>query len=144
MFSSFNISASGMTAQRKRMDIIANNIANVDTTRTEEGGPYRRKMPVFKARGSKPFSAMLKDEIDFRQGNGVEISSIVEDSKPFQLIHNPNHPDANQDGFVEMPNVDIATEMVDMIDASRAYEANVTALNTFKSMAMKALEIGRG
>jgi len=144
MFSSFNISASGMTAQRKRMDIISNNIANVDTTRTEEGGPYRRKMPVFKARGSKPFSAMLKDEIDFRQGNGVEISSIIEDTSPFQLIHNPNHPDANQDGFVEMPNVDITTEMVDMIDASRAYEANVTALNTFKSMAMKALEIGRG
>ncbi len=144
MFSSFNISASGMTAQRKRMDIISNNIANVDTTRTEEGGPYRRKMPVFKERGSKPFSAMLKDEIDFREGKGVEISAIVEDSKPFQLIHNPNHPDANQDGYVEMPNVDITTEMVDMIDASRAYEANVTALNTFKSMAMKALEIGRG
>lgn len=144
MFSSFNISASGMTAQRKRMDIISNNIANVDTTRTEEGGPYRRKMPVFKSREAKPFSTMLKDEIDFRQGSGVEISAVVEDTKPFQLIHNPSHPDANQDGYVEMPNVDITTEMVDMIDASRAYEANVTALNTFKNMAMKALEIGRG
>lgn len=144
MFSSFNISASGMTAQRKRMDIISNNIANVDTTRTEEGGPYRRKMPVFKERDSKPFSAMLKDEIDFQQGDGVEISAVVEDSTPFKSVYNPNHPDANQEGYVEMPNVDITTEMVDMIDASRAYEANVTALNTFKNMAMKALEIGRG
>ncbi|MFP4661050.1 MAG: flagellar basal body rod protein FlgC [Halanaerobiales bacterium] len=144
MFSSFNISASGMTAQRKRMDVISNNIANVDTTRTEEGGPYRRKMPVFQERGARPFSALLRDEIQFRQDNGVQISEIVEDTKPFKLIHNPEHPDANQDGYVEMPNVDITTEMVDMIDSSRAYEANVTAMNTFKNMAMKALEIGRG
>ena len=144
MFSSFNINASGMTAQRKRMDIISNNIANVDTTRTEDGGPYRRKMPVFQERNSNTFASVLKGKLKYSKENGVHLSAIIEDQKPFKLIHNPNHPDANQDGYVSMPNVDITIEMVDMIDASRAYEANVTALNTLKNMAMKALEIGRG
>lgn len=146
MFDSFNISASGMTAQRFRMDLIADNIANVDTTRTEEGGPYRRKMPVFRERGSSPFKNMLKNHTSINPGggNGVEVSAVVKDNTPFKMIYNPAHPDSNQDGYLAMPNVDITTEMVDMIDASRAYEANVTALNSFKSMAMKALEIGRG
>ncbi|MEJ6950210.1 flagellar basal body rod protein FlgC [Natronospora cellulosivora (SeqCode)] len=144
MFGSFDVSSSGMTAQRKRMDIISNNIANVDTTRTEDGGPYRRKMPVFQERGANNFTSALSRSMNSSKENGVQISSIVEDQKPFKLIHNPTHPDANEDGYVEMPNVDITLEMVDMIDASRAYEANVTALNTQKNMAMKALEIGRG
>ncbi|MFP4016018.1 MAG: flagellar basal body rod protein FlgC [Halanaerobiales bacterium] len=143
MFSSFNINASGMTAQRKRMDIVSTNIANVDTTRTEEGGPYRRKMPVFRERGGQTFVSILRGSSQGEE-NGAELSAIAEDQKPFKLIHNPTHPDANEDGYVEMPNVDITTEMVDMIDASRAYEANVTAMNTLKNMATKALEIGRG
>lgn len=145
MFSSFNLSASGMTAQRKRMDIISDNIANVDTTRTEDGGPYRRKMPVFQEKDqANLFASVLEKNMSTKEGNGVQISSVVEDQKPFKLVHNPTHPDANEDGYVEMPNVDITTEMVDMIDASRAYEANVTAMNTLKNMATKALEIGRG
>lgn len=146
MFSSFNISASGMTAQRLRMDTVADNIANVNTTRTEDGEPYRRKMPVFGERNSSFFKQMVRSKMGKPggEGNGVEVTSIVEDQKPFKQIYNPSHPDADDNGYVEMPNVDITTEMVDMIEASRAYEANVTALNSFKDMAMKALEIGRG
>ncbi|MFW6287675.1 MAG: flagellar basal body rod protein FlgC [bacterium] len=145
MFNSFNISASGMTAQRKRMDVISNNIANIDTTRTEEGGAYRRKMPVFEQRGSEstPFKTVLNKKLGNDQESGVQISAVVEDQSPFKMIYNPSHPDANGEGYVAMPNVDITSEMVDMIDASRAYEANVTALNTFKNMAMKALQIGQ-
>lgn len=147
MFSTFNISASGLTAQRLRMDIIADNIANVNTTRTEEGGPYRRKVPVFQQNGSinqmGSFKNMLK-KAGSSDGGGVEVAAINEDKSPFKQIYNPQHPDADEDGYVLMPNVDIVTEMVDMIDATRAYEANVTVLNTSKSMALKALEIGRG
>jgi len=129
MFSSFDISASGMTAQRLRMDIIADNIANVNTGRTEKGGPYRRKMPLFHER---------------ERSQGVDVVSIQEDKSPFKMLYNPAHPDADQEGYVKMPNVDIVIEMVDLIDASRAYEANITALNNTKNMALKALEIGRG
>jgi flagellar basal-body rod protein FlgC len=129
MFNSFDISASGMTAQRLRMDIIADNIANVNTTRTEGGGPYRRKMPLFHEReGSQ----------------GVDVVNIQEDKSPFKMLYNPAHPDADQEGYVKMPNINIVIEMVDLIDASRAYEANVTALNNTKNMALKALEIGKG
>lgn len=143
MFSSFNISASAMTAQRLRMDIISNNIANIDTTRTETGGPYRRQLPVFEERRSRPFSFFLNEKM---KGNydGVQVSAVIEDQSPFKTIYNPTHPDADEDGYLAMPNVDIVTEMVDMIDASRAYEANVTALNSLKNMALKALEIGKG
>ncbi|NLM96262.1 MAG: flagellar basal body rod protein FlgC [Halanaerobiaceae bacterium] len=144
MFSGFNISASGMTAQRLRMDIIANNIANIDTTRTETGGPYRRQLPVFEERRNRPFSFFLNEKMNSRGKGGVQVSAIIEDQSPFKIIYNPAHPDADEDGYVSMPNVDIVTEMVDMIDASRAYEANVTALNSLKNMALKALEIGKG
>jgi len=144
LFGSFNISASGMTAQRLRMDVIAGNIANVNTTRTEDGGPYRRKIPVFRERTPSPFKTLLHKEMTTDAGNGVEVVRIAEDQSPFKMIYNPSHPDANLDGYVAMPNVDITTEMVDMIDASRAYEANVTALNSSKNMALKALEIGKG
>lgn len=144
MFSSFNVSASGMTAQRIRMDIISDNIANINTTRTENGGPYRRKMPVFQEKEVASFKKILQSNIAGGSSDGgVKVTNISEDNSPFKLIYNPGHPDANEDGYVAMPNVDLSSEMVDMISASRAYEANITALNTSKSMAMKALEIGR-
>jgi flagellar basal-body rod protein FlgC len=126
------------------MDIIANNIANIDTTRTETGGPYRRQLPVFEERRNRPFSFFLNEKMNSRGKGGVQVSAIIEDQSPFKIIYNPAHPDADEDGYVSMPNVDIVTEMVDMIDASRAYEANVTALNSLKNMALKALEIGKG
>ncbi|MFN2363152.1 MAG: flagellar basal body rod protein FlgC [Halarsenatibacteraceae bacterium] len=146
MFNTFNISASGLTAQRTRMDAISDNIANVNTTRTPEGGPYRRKMPVFNARQSEDrFSNMFRNKIGLSSTasrQGVEISEIAEDQAPFKTVYDPGHPDANEEGYVEKPNVNITMEMVDMIDASRAYEANVTALDTSKNMAMRALDIG--
>lgn len=145
MFGSFDISSSGMTAQRLRMDIIADNIANINTTRTEDGGPYRRKLPVFQENGATSFKELLQAKMGSESSNyGVKVINISEDSSPFKMIYNPGHPDANEDGYVAMPNVDLTSEMVDMISASRAYEANVTALNTSKNMAMKALEIGQG
>lgn len=147
MFNSFDISASGMTAQRLRMDIIADNIANVETTRTVDGLPYRRKLAVFQERSTTPFREFLKKKMGESAGTGsegVQVVGITEDPSPFKMIYNPGHPDANEEGYVAMPNVDIVSEMVDMISASRAYEANITVLNTAKSMAMRALEIGRG
>lgn len=147
MFNSFDISASGMTAQRLRMDIIADNIANVETTRTVDGLPYRRKLAVFQERSTTPFREFLKKKMGESVGTGsegVQVVGITEDPSPFKMIYNPGHPDANEEGYVAMPNVDIVSEMVDMISASRAYEANITVLNTAKSMAMRALEIGRG
>ena len=144
MFDNFSISASALTAQRLRMDIIADNIANVNTTRTEDGGPYRRKIPVFKERKQASFrNIYYRSMLDRNENNGVMVSEIAEDKTPFKMVYRPEHPDANEDGYVAMPNVNVTTEMVDMIDASRAYEANVTALNTAKNMALKALEIGR-
>lgn len=146
IFSSIDASASGLTAQRLRMDIISQNIANANTTRTENGGPYRRKMVVFQEVNDKPFSQYLSDQsrriIDSKKNVGVKVAQIVEDNSPFKRVYDPTHPDADKDGYVLMPNVDILTEMVDMISATRAYEANVTSLNASKNMAMKALEIG--
>ncbi|HHU92559.1 MAG TPA: flagellar basal body rod protein FlgC [Halanaerobiaceae bacterium] len=145
MFSSFNVSASGMTAQRLRMDIIADNIANVETTRTAEGTPYRRKLAVFQEKQVTSFRELLKkNKGDATARDEVQVAGIVEDPTPFKMIYNPGHPDADAEGYVAMPNVDIVSEMVDMISASRAYEANITVLNTSKNMAMRALEIGRG
>jgi len=144
-FSSLDISASGLTAQRLRMDTISQNIANVNTTRTENGTPYRRKAVIFEERSlSTPFSDYLSEESkDKYTGKGVRVAKIIEDSSSFKKIYDPGHPDADKDGYVLMPNVDIITEMVNMISATRAYEANVTSINTSKSMAMKALEIGK-
>jgi flagellar basal-body rod protein FlgC len=136
LFRVFDISASGMTAERLRMDTIANNLANANTTRTARGGPYRRQMVVFEERLAQASGYGLR-------GNGVRVSRIVEDNDPPRLVYDPHHPDANEQGYVEMPNVNIVTEMVDMITASRAYEANVAALNAAKAMALKALDIGR-
>ncbi|MGE4484084.1 MAG: flagellar basal body rod protein FlgC [Oscillospiraceae bacterium] len=142
--SSLEISASGLTAQRLRMDVISENIANIDTTQTDAGEPYRRKYVVFKEKQADDttFSAFMAGADVKRAGGGVSVSSIGEDQSDFTLEYDPTNPDANADGYVEKPNVDLAQEMVDMISAYRSYEANVTAFNATKDMAVKALEIG--
>lgn len=143
-FSSLDIGASGLTAQRLRMDTISQNIANVNTTRTEDGTPYRRKVVVFEEKASDtPFSQYLNESSKKVVGGGVRVTRVLEDKTAFKKVYDPGHPDADEEGYVEMPNVDILTEMVNMISATRSYEANVTSINTTKSMAMKALEIGR-
>ena len=145
--SSFDICASGMSAQRVRMDIAAENIANIDTTRTEAGGPYRRKDVMFESYGAGSFQEAL---ISASQGKGfasrnagVRVSGIVEDDREMKRVYNPGHPDADADGYVSLPNVDLLKETVDSMSATRSYEANVTALNAMKLMAQKALEIGK-
>lgn len=145
IFNSLRTSATGLSAERLRMDLISNNIANVETTRTEEGGPYVRKVAVFKPYRS--FESILNNEQ--QKTMGVTVDRIVEDTAPFRLEYDPEHPDAIQEegelkGYVQYPNVNPVKEMIDMITASRGYEANVTVMNSAKSMAMKALEIGRG
>ncbi len=135
--SGIDISGSGLTAQRLRMDIIASNLANSETTRTEDGGPYRRKVPVFSI---KEYS----DKGGTSVKAGVKVVAIKEDPSPLRMIYDPGHPDADVDGYVAMPNVNTLMEMVDMITAARAYDANVTAINSAKAMAAKALEIARG
>lgn len=143
MFDSINISSSGLTAEKTRMDIISKNIANAEVTRTAGGMPYRRQMVVFQEKKSSPFSEFLNDASKKFVNSGVKISSIVEDKTPFKLVYEPGHPDADENGYVKMPNVDLVKEMVDMISASRAYEANIASINASKSMLMKALDIGR-
>lgn len=141
--SSLNISGSGLTAQKLRMDVISQNIANAEVTRTESGGPYRRKMVVLSTiNGNNSFRAALDKATEVKT-SGVQVDKIVEDQSAFVPVYNPNHPDANEEGYVMLPNVNTAQEMIDMLGASRAYEANVTAFNATKSMVLKALEIGR-
>ncbi len=144
-FGALDIGASALTAQRLRMDTISQNIANANTTRTEDGTPYRRRIVVFQEQSvGIPFSEYLSNSSKQQYlGKGVKVSKIVEDSSPFRKVYDPGNPDADADGYVEMPNIDVVTEMVNMISATRAYEANVTSINTTKSMAMKALEIGK-
>lgn len=146
-FTSLDIGASALTAQRLRMDVISQNIANVNTTRTENGTPYRRRDVIFEERNPSSgmqFSDYLTESSKrFFEGKGVRVTKIVEDNSPFKKVYDPGHPDANEEGYVEMPNIDVVTEMVNMISATRAYEANVTSINTTKSIAMKALDIGR-
>lgn len=139
LFNGINISASGLTAQRLRMDLISSNIANVNTTKAEDGEPYRRKMPVFAAKLQKEMDKLGKGD---SVGSGVEVVSIKDSKEPFKLMYNPSHPEADQNGYVKMPNVNIVSEMTDMISATRAYEANVTAMNSAKAMAQSALKIG--
>lgn len=137
---SMGISSSGLTAERLRMDTISSNIANANTTRTEEGGPYRRKVAVFEENVDNEMDKF--DGVDFN-GNGIKAVGIVEDNSPFKEVYDPSNPDADGNGYVQMPNVDILNEMVDMISASRAYEANVSAFETEKNIALKALDIGK-
>ncbi|HWI62367.1 MAG TPA: flagellar basal body rod protein FlgC [Symbiobacteriaceae bacterium] len=148
-YSALETSASALTAERLRMDVISNNIANANTTRTPEGGPYRRQMVVL---GSRPSFAATLQEASGQAGaasqhdtvgRGVRVVQIVQDQRPFKLKYDPTHPDADANGYVQLPNVETVTEMVDLISASRAYEANVTALNAFKQMVSTALQIGR-
>src|SRR5690554_5576357 len=130
-----------MTAERLRLDVIANNLANARTTRTDEGGPYRRQRVVFAERSSRGFSALLRRELS--PGQGVRVVGIERDPQPPRLVWDPYHPDADEEGYVAYPNVDVVTEMVDMISATRAYEANVSVVQAAKAMAQAALEIGR-
>lgn len=141
--SSLNISGSGLTAQKMRMDIISQNIANADVTKTESGGPYVRKQVVLRSmEGNNDFKSAF-DRAAGLKAKGVKVEQILEDPTASVPVFDPNHPDADEKGYVMMPNVNTTQEMVDMLGASRAYEANVTAFNAVKSMAMKALEIGR-
>lgn len=142
-FKSLDIGASALTAQSLRIDTISQNIANAQTTRTENGQPYRRKVVVFEEReGNSNFAGALNEAMDKKNlGEGVRVSKIVEDNSPLRKVHDPGHPDADKDGYVSYPNVDTVIEMVNLISASRAYEANVTAINSVKAMALKALEI---
>jgi len=140
---SFNISGSGLTAQKMRMDIISQNIANAEVTRTEDGTPYRRKMVVLQSmNGKNSFREVLNTATNSSAG-GVKVEKILEDPSALLPVYNPTHPDANEEGYVMLPNVNTAQEMIDMLSASRAYEANITAFNATKAMVLKALEIGR-
>jgi flagellar basal-body rod protein FlgC len=159
-FAGFNISAMGLTAQRKRMNAIAENVANAETTRTEEGGAYRRKVVVLRSQAVQTFSTIMRssglpmaatepghftdagpenERVDL-SSDGVTATETT-DNTPSKRVYDPGHPDADPNGYVEMPNVNVVTEMVDMISASRSYEANVTAVTAAKTMAKDALEI---
>jgi len=143
VMSGMNISASGMSAQRLRLDIISQNIANVNTTRDENGNVYRRKTVVFSEKDGTAFGNILMKTTG-SSGNGVKVSEITEDTTTeMRKVYDPSHPDADEDGYVTYPNVNTVQEMTDMIDATRAYEANVTAFNASKSMALKGLEVGK-
>lgn len=143
VFSSMDISASGMTAQRTRLDVISQNIANVNSTRDADGNVYRRKSVIFQEKNYPSFSEVLVNATG-SVGKGVKISQIFEDTEePLKMVYDPSNPDADEDGYVYYPNVNTVTEMTDMIDASRSYEANVTAFNASKNMALKALDVGK-
>jgi flagellar basal-body rod protein FlgC len=146
-FDAFDVSASGLTAERLRMDVTAENLANAQTTRGANGQPYRRKEVVLEqSAGQGGFGASLAAAMGTGasgQPGGVEVAGIVEDQTPFKTIYDPGHPDADAQGYVRMPNVDTVTEMVDLISASRAYEANVTAMQTAKQMFAKTLDLLR-
>lgn len=138
----FSISASGMEAQRLRMNIIASNLANVETTRTSNGGPYRRKDILFETARPNSFADYLNASAG-TDSAGVEVAGIIEDARPLKYVYEPNHPDADTGGYVAYPNVSVAEEMVNMISASRSYDANVSAFKATRDMANKALEIGQ-
>lgn len=143
LFQAFDISASGMTAERFRIDTIAQNIANVKTTRTEDGTPYRRKIVTFQEKDQTPFSKYFKSAQANAVGNGVKVISVKEDTETdLMMVYDPAHPDADDNGYVMYPNVNVVTEMTNLIDATRAYEANTTAFNATKSMVQAALKIG--
>ena len=149
LFTAVNIASSGMSAQRTRSDVIADNMANASTTRTAEGGPFRRSRVIMRPRVESPYwrSPFLPEGLDNGVGGGVRVAEIQKDYKAEnKLVYDPSHPDAIKTGpragYVEMPNVDVVTEMVDLIAASRAYEANAAVVEGAKSMFQKALEIG--
>ena len=141
MFDGMNISATGMTAQRFRMDVISENIANINTTRDENGEVYRRKTVVFNEKSTLNFGDTLYNSLNVYRPNGVRVSQVVEDQSDLKMVYDPTHPDADENGYVLYPNVDTVTEMTNLIDSSRAYEANATAFNAAKSIAVKGLEL---
>jgi len=145
LFNAMYSSSSGLSAQRLRMNVISSNIANINTTRTPTGGPYRRREAVFAA--LPPERDFLEELHSFEQSDApshVKVVGIVEDGRAPIMKYDPTHPDANEEGYVEMPNVDVTEEMVNLMQARRSFEANIAAFNATKSMAKKALEIGKG
>jgi flagellar basal-body rod protein FlgC len=140
VFSAIDISASGLSAERTRMNTIASNLANAQTTRTAAGGPYKRVDPVFEAIALDKMHALSPSE---RSVSQVQVSQIVQDQRPGHMVYSPGHPDANKDGYLEYPNVNIVEEMVNMISASRAYEAGISSVEATQKMANSALELGR-
>ncbi|MCY7948462.1 flagellar basal body rod protein FlgC [Bacillus atrophaeus] len=146
-FQSLNVSGSALTAQRVRMDVVSSNLANMDTTRAKqvdgEWVPYRRKLVSLQSNGES-FSSILHSRMNSGDaGNGVKVTKITEDDSDFNLVYDPTNPDANEEGYVQKPNVDPLKEMVDLVSSTRSYEANVTAMNASKGMLLKALEIGK-
>lgn len=147
--SSINIVGSGLTAQQLRLDVIAENVTNIQTTRTENGGPYRRKMVALQSQGDRnEFRMTLAQSraaanAGYNTAGGVRVSEIAEDQSDLKLVYDPTHPDANAEGYVEYPNVDLVKEITDAMAATQAYSANVTAFNTLKSVVARALEIGK-
>jgi flagellar basal-body rod protein FlgC len=144
VFAAMNVAATGMTAQQLRMDVISENIANANTTRTEDGTAYRRKTVVFQEKSTTSFDNILNGYMNQYQPNGVKMTQIVEDQSDLRLVYEPDNPDANEDGYVEYPNVDTVTEMTNLIDSSRAYEASATSFDAAKSIAMKGIELIKG
>lgn len=158
LFQSLDISGSALTAERLRLDLVANNLANINTTRAPEGGPYHRQYAVLGSSSGAPFEPRFRQALGtgFRlggaqsllggmgsSGQGVRVLGIHRDDTAPQIKYEPNHPDADEDGYVAYPNVDVVAEMVDMLSATRSYEANVTAFNAGKEMAVRALDLGR-
>lgn len=146
IFNSFNVSASGLTAQRYRMDVISENVANANTTRTEDGSPYVRKVVTFEEKTGyrDSFSTIFGRASDRYKAHGVKVTGTFEDtSTEGALVYDPSHPDADENGYVTYPNVNIITEMTNLIDASRSYEANATAFEASKKMAQQGLQIGQ-
>ena len=144
LMTGFRVSGSGMTAQRMRMNTISSNIANISTTRTPEGGPYRRKDVIFESMPeTKNFGEILGVNSPRADVQRVQVTDVISDRKAPLLKYEPDHPDANADGYVAYPNINLMEEMTNMIQATRAYEANVSSLNAAKDMALTALEIGR-
>ncbi|MCH4193396.1 MAG: flagellar basal body rod protein FlgC [Butyrivibrio sp.] len=145
IFDSFNINASGLTAQRYRMDIISQNLANANTTRTEDGTPYVRKVVTFAEKDSQtPFSKVLNSATDRYSGDGVKVSSVSDDTwTPMNTVYEPSNPDADANGYVTYPNVNTVTEMTNLIDASNSYQANATAFTASKDIASRGLQLGQ-
>ncbi|TAK24681.1 MAG: flagellar basal body rod protein FlgC [Chloroflexota bacterium] len=150
VFAALRISASGLNAQRLRMDVITNNIANAETTRTPEGGAFRRQQVLFSPRytGRVPFFSLLRGDVRRTEAlapriEGIQPIGIVDDPTPSRRVYDPSHPDSGPDGFVEYPNVNMVTEMTDMMSATRSYEANVTVFNAAKAMAQRAIDLAR-
>lgn len=146
LFGGLEISASALTAERLRMDVVAENLANAQTTRGADGNPYRRKEVVLQERAGSfgaSLSAAMNNGNPSQPARGVEVAAVVEDQTPLKRVYDPGHPDADADGYVAMPNVDTVTEMVDLIGAQRAYEANVTAMQAAKQMFTRTLDLLR-